>query len=336
MSHIHFLKGARIIVVVAVVAALAACGGKDTNDIAVDENDGAELVTLMKSLQTAVQNEDQQTFLTLFSDIGTAKTAWRALLKWKWDSGENKIQQLTAYPEIERASTNLHVKRLILTEWFELDRGYSDSGRRLRSAIYQTKWEFSRGESAWQITGFRVSSSSVAYGDIIPELNRMAHFDFESLGMQWQERGDPAPVLSRTLQALGEQDMKALKSCTVDGTLFYAFEKGIEFPSIANDNSVSGKYNRENCAKFLEKQIRNMRAASGELKMNPIDLEPYVTAYRIIKMPANCTKLKILIEFEDPSVPDHVQSFTVSWSAAYVMQKWLAEYVGVETIRWRG
>jgi len=61
--------------------------------------------------------------------------------------------------------------------------------------------------------------------------------------------------------------------------------------------------------------------------MNAVDLAPYVKAYRITGMPGNCTKLKLVVEFGEPSVPDHVETLTVSWSASYVMQKWLAEYV---------
>jgi hypothetical protein len=69
--------------------------------------------------------------------------------------------------------------------------------------------------------------------------------------------------------------------------------------------------------------------------MDVANLEPYVTAYRVNSMPRNCTKLKMTMDFTDPGVPDHVARFTLSWSASYVMQKWLTEYLVVERIEFK-
>jgi len=126
--------------------------------------------------------------------------------------------------------------------------------------------------------------------------------------------------------------VERLKSCTVDGAMFRAYAKGIEFPNLASGNTVSGESNRGGCAKFLNQQIRAMREASGELKLNPADFDAYITAYRVTSMPRNCTKLEMTMAFGEPTVPEHVKEIKVSWAASYVMQKWLAEYVAVDRI----
>jgi hypothetical protein len=316
-----------IVLITLAVLLLSGCGDGQGSDVTIVEHDGEQLVQLMQDVKTAVQNEDEAKFVAMFPSGSNAKRVWKQLMKMKWDDGENYVMQIIQHPGLERASADLRVNKLTLCEWFEIDRGY-----KTHNEVRSTTWTFARGDSAWRLSGLRLDAAHTSYGDIVRDLNRMDHFQYEALAMDWEEYGDPSPVLTRTLQALGDENIDALKACTVDGTMFFAYEKGIEFPNIASGNTVSGKSNRDDCGEFLSRQIKNMRNASGELKLNAIDLDRYVTAYRVNSMPRNCTKLKLVMEFAEPTVPEHVASLTVSWSASYVMQKWLAEYINVDRI----
>ncbi|UCH84917.1 MAG: hypothetical protein JSW50_04305 [Candidatus Latescibacterota bacterium] len=313
------------------LTALIGCGGGESSKATISENDGEELVQLMQGVRTAIQQEDQARFEGYFPAGSNAKSLWKWLMKTKWDEGGHYVMQLLEHPEIERASTELHVEKLAMCVWFEIDKGY-----KTHNEIQSVTWTFERGDSGWGLNKLRFDPAHTSYGDIIRDLNRMDHYSYEALAMDWEERVDPSPVLMRTLTALGNEDLDALKVCTVDGTMFVAFSKGIEFPNLASGNTVSGRSNRDGCAEFLNRQIKAMREASGELKVNAVDLERYVTAYRVLSMPRNCTKLKMAMSFAQPTVPDHVTAIKVSWAASYVMQKWLAEYVGVDRIEFKG
>jgi hypothetical protein len=306
----------------------AACGGGESSKVVVDEHDGAELVALMEGVKEAIKTKNQAKFASLFTTATASRSPWSGLMKWKQKEGEYLILQVTSGPKIERATANVHVNKLILHTWHELPTEYENI-----TAVYHTKWTFAHADDGWKISALRVSSSAGNYGDLLRDFNRMDHFNFNALEMDWEEHVDPSPVVARALLAIGAGDLDRLKSCTLDGALFRAYEKRIELPTIANGPHGSGRHNRENSAKFLDAQIRDFDRASGMLAMGVEELVPLVNAYRITSMPRNCKKVRLLIDFNKEGSDTDVTGFTVSWTAAYIMQKWLAEVVCVETIR---
>lgn len=316
----------RVIALATLVLMFSACGGGDDATV-IHEEDGAELVALMAGVQEAIKTGDQQQFESLFTNDGTARTVWNALMKWKDDEGEGRVLELTTGPAIRRATTEVHVKKLTVRTWYELDSGYEN-----RPRVINTKWTFVRSDDLWKLDGLRIDSSAGSYGDLVREFNQMDHYSFEALGMDWEERIDPSPVISRALRAMSDSDMTRLKACTVDGTLFRAYDRRVEMPTIANGPTGSDCYNRESSTEFLNGQIKDFHKASGLLQLGADDLMPLVNAYRITSMPRHCKKIKLLILYDGECAASDVTNFSVTWSAAYIMQKWLAEVVGVESI----
>jgi len=322
-----------IIMASALFILLVSCSrnGTETNK-AIQEQDGAEIVALMISAQEALEEEDAERFQSLFSRSFqiTGRTVWQRLMAEKNSNLNDELMRLTSYPELERATTHLHVKRLILDMWFDLNRVYEG-----RDNIYHTTWVFRRGASdpQWKIENMKVQRASLAYGALLIDLNQLYQPDFSALRMEWEESVDPTLLLIDTLKALVDEDIEALKAYTLDGTLFHAYNNGVEMPTVANDNTVSGKHNREQSLTYLQQQIDNLRKALAQLKANIKDLEPYFTAYRILSMPAECTKLKLAMTFDGKGLSKNVSSLTLSWAAARVNEKWLTESMGIQSIQ---
>ncbi len=83
------------------------------------------------------------------------------------------------------------------------------------------------------------SVSQGVYGTLLTDLNEMFQSSFMALDMNWEGSIDPVPLLTETFNALANEDIEALKTYTVDGTLFIcAFRKGIEMPTIENGDTV--------------------------------------------------------------------------------------------------
>jgi hypothetical protein len=326
-------SGKYILMASVLFIALVSCGrnGTETNN-AIQEQDGAEIVALMISAQEALEEEDSERFRSLFSKNfqTTGRTVWQRLMREKESNLSDDMMLLTSYPELERATTHLHVKRLILDMWFDLNHAYGG-----RDNVYHTTWAFRRGGSdpRWKIENMKIQRSSLAYGSLLIDLNQLLQSDFLALGMAWEESIDPSLLLIKTLEALADEDMDALKAYTLDGTLFYARDNGIEMPAVANDDTFGGQHNREQSLTYLQQQIRNLRQSLGHLKANIKDLEPYFTAYRILSMPAECTKLKLVMTFDGRDLSRNMKSLTLTWAAARVNEKWLAESMGIQSIQ---
>jgi hypothetical protein len=325
--------GKTILLAFALCILITSCSsnGGETRD-GIKEKDGAEIVALMISAQEALEEEDSERFRSLFSMSfqTTGRTVWQHLMNEKDSTLRDEIMLLISTPELERATTNIHVKRLVLDVWFDLNHWYEG-----RNSIYHTTWIFRRGGSdpRWKLENLKVQRSSHAYGALLIDLNQLFQSDFSALGMAWEESIDPTPLLINTLEAMANNDMEALKAYALDGTLFHAYDNGIEMPTVANDNSFRGKHNREQSLTYLQRQVSNLKQALGHLRVNIKDLEPYFTAYRVASMPAECTKLKLAITFDGRGLSKEFKSLTLSWAAARVNEKWLAESMGIQSIQ---
>ncbi len=297
-----------------------------------DEQDGADIVALMISAQEALEEEDAERFQALFSKNFqiTARTVWQSLMTEKGSNLRDELWCLTSYPELERATTHLHVKRLILDIWFDLNHAYEG-----RDNVYHTSWVFRRGTSdpQWKIENMKIQRTGFAYGALLIDLNQLFQEDLSALNMEWEESIDPTPLLINTLEALAGEDIEALKAYTLDGTLFHAYDNGVGMPTVASDNTVSGKHNREQSLTYLQQQMSNLRKGLAQLKANTKNLVPYFTAYRILSMPADCTKLKLTMTFDGRGLSKDVNTLTLSWAAARINGKWLAESMGIQAIQ---
>ncbi len=309
------------------------CGRNDTESKKdVVEKDGHEIVALMVVAQEALAQKDSESFQSLFSKNfqTTARSIWERLIMLKDSSSTEEVMLLTSYPELERTTTDVHVNKLYLDMWFDLGHIYGG-----RNHIYQTTWVFRRGGfgQKWCLENLRIERSSLAYGALLIDLNALLRSEFSALGMEWEESIDPTHLLINTLQAMADGDIEALKAYTVDGTLFYAHEYGIEMPTIANDDSAMGKHNREQSLAYLQQQVKNLKQGSGHLNVNIRDLEPYFIAYSVVSMPQECTKLKLSIEFDGRPLSKGIKSFILSWAAARLNDKWLAQSMGIHSIQ---
>ncbi len=303
---------------------------------AIEEHDGAELVSLMRGAQQALEEGDAQSFVSLFKEGARprAERTWKRLYQLRESVGSERIRVLSSFPELERATANVHVERLIPQAFFFFYDPYEG-----KNVAYQTKWTFTRGgaDSGWKLDDLKIERPGLSsgYGQMMKELGNIRHGGFLALEMDWVTDIDPGELLLRTLHALADADMETLKACTIDGTLFYALEKNIEMPTILNDESVSGKYNREQSIKCLKDQIENIKRFANDMEIDPKNLTPYFNAYRILSLPAECKRLKLLIEFDGSSLTESVESFVISWAGARLKGRWLTESMYVESARIR-
>ncbi len=323
------------IIVLTFVLLSSACSRNSTQP-AVEEHDGAELVSLMGSAQEALENEDMEGFQSLFpeSSLSRAESVWNRLLNQRDSSNAYEIMQVMSYPELERATTGVHVIKLVLDAWFDFSSEYEGKGN-----VYHTTWSFTREQpnSQWKLQDLKINRSYVGYrspyGALTSDLNHMDRASFLSLGMEWKASANPSPLLVKTLQALADEDLEKLKAHTVDGTLFHALSMGVEMPSVASDGSASGKHNREQSVASLKEQIKNIKRASSTLKVDPNDLAPYFTAYSVTSMPEHCAKLDLNIEFDGSGFSKSVKSFTVSWSGVRLKDVWLTDSMYVSSMK---
>jgi hypothetical protein len=313
------------IFILSILFLLMGCSGSSKE---IKEDDGIELVSLMNNVHEALENEDAALFESTFAKHSApeARSIWKRFLKRKASGDNGQIIQLITYPELERATTTVHVNRLILDAWFDLGN---------KNNIYKTSWEFIReqSDSQWKIGNIRIDKvSGSIYGILLTDLNKMFQSSFLALDMNWEESINPAPLLTETFNALVNEDIEALKTYTVDGTLFSAFRKGIEMPTIENDDTVSGRYNRDQSLSFLEEQIQNIKQSSKDLGVSPDQLMPYFNAYSITSIPDYCTKLRLFIEFDDKHISKDIKRFAVAWSAARLHERWLIESMLIKSI----
>jgi hypothetical protein len=307
----------------------AGCG-KDGGQAVVDERDGAEITALMQRAHEAVKTDNVAAFDSLFFSAQKSQKIWNRINKGKEWRGKFRMIELTEAPEIERAVPDIHVDKLTLQVWF-----YFPEGDKRYDKLFSTKWTFERNENSWAIEDIYFNHGLHQYGDIMNDLRQMSRFSFQAMAMDWEEGIDPAPVLDRTYQALSEGNIEVLKACTIDGTMFRAQSRNVDMPRIATGNTSGGKYNRKISMDFWEHNIENIKNFSAHLGVAPEFLRPYFGAYRIASMPPKCTKLMLKMEFDGSRIEDLTKSigkFRISWAAARMYQKWLAESMYIESI----
>jgi hypothetical protein len=275
----------------------------------------------MEGARGAFQRNDLGRFQELFGGSPDAKPAWASLDRWATRSGKFHVERLTAYPGLVRAEPGIHVSRFELLACFDLSR---ETGK--RGDVYQTTWTFARGDSAWTIKKMRIDRAHTSYHELLRDMQQLSYQEYLTLEMDWEEMVDPVPLMRRWLEAAQSEDYAAIQSRMVAGVYPRAFEMNIDLPTLALDDDVAGRSNRESAKTMMENCMKDLRKNAEKLKVDTVELSPYFGAYGVTSMPDNCTKLKMHIAFDDVSVPaKNVTGFSVEWSAAYINHRWLVE-----------
>jgi hypothetical protein len=308
---------------------LAACG-KEGEQAVVDEHDGAEITALMQNAHEAVKNDNVSAFDSLFFSAQKARKIWERINKAKEWRGMYRVIEFTEAPVIERAVPTIHVDKLALQAWF-----YFPQADKRHDKLFSTKWTFVKIEDKWGLEDIYFNHGLSQYGDIMNDLRQMSRLSFQAMAMDWEKGIDPTPVLDRMYQALAEGNIEALKACTIDGTMFRAGSQNVAMPRIATGNTAGGKYNRKISQDSWEHNINNIKNFSSNMGVTPEFLRPYFGAYRIASMPSKCTKVLMRMEYSGKGIPEltgKIGRFRLSWAAARMYQRWLAESMYIESI----
>jgi len=283
----------------------------------------------MTAAQEAVLDRDEVAFTALFPAAATANAAqaWARIAEIGRTAGQAKLGMLVTYPELERATVDKHVQDVVLTAWFDFSSIYSTQDQ-----VFQTTWYFQRGEEnpQWFLGDLKIEHSSVHYDPLIGDLFILPEAHFDALAMDWEEAINPEPLLTRAFQAMLAEDFEALKSCSVAGSIFYAWDRRIDLPTVATDPSGYGQDNRRQTMRFFRQEMMGLRNVARELKVDPADLLPFFNAYSISAMPERCTKLELVVNFEGAGLPEAVASLAVGWGATHLKDRWLVETLWVE------
>jgi hypothetical protein len=317
---------------VAVVAGLllAACGGSDEKRSAVREYDGEELTELLRSAGEAIGQDDEAGFKRLYAADaqGRAGTNWNVIQTTRWNWGDYLVSRMVETPSLERKETGIHVRRVDLHAWFDLTR---DTGE--AEDIYRTKWSLVREDSLWRLNYVEIEKNPSGYGAWMRGLRQMGYREFLAMDMDWEEGYDETPLLDRGCVALASRDPEKLKPLFVDGALFRALEANVEIPGTANGAKGPGEENRSIAHRNLEDQVKRMGEATEILGVEPPALAPYFAAYRVTAMPADCTKLSLIAQFDGAEVPaETVTRFSLKWTGVYLKSRWLLETMHADRI----
>jgi len=308
----------------ALVMALSCGGGGDDNaqiEVITDERDGGELVALMEGAKGAFQTNDFGRYQTAFGGSPDAKPAWASLDRWAARSGKFLVERLMSCPGLVRAEPGIHVSSLEVKACFDLSR---ETGK--RGDVYQTTWTFARADSAWTIKKMRLDRAHTSYHELLRDMQQLSYQEYLTLAMDWEELVNPVPLMQRWLEAAQGEDYDAVQSRMVAGVYPRAFEMNIDLPTLALDDDVAGRSNRESAKTMMTNTMTDLRKNAEKMKIDTVELAPYFGAYGVTSMPDNCTKLKLHIGFDDVSVPaKKVTGFSVEWSAAYINHRWLID-----------
>lgn len=323
------VRGIRLLAVSACLFLLMGCGAGGKQEV-VNENDGEQITALMQKAHEAVKSDNAALFGSLFFSVQKSQEIWERINKAKEWRGAFRVVELMEVPELERAVSTIHIDKLTLQAWF-----YFHEADKRHDKLFSTKWTFERNEDKWAINDIFFDHGLSQYGDIMNDLRQMSRLSFQAMAMDWEEGIDPTPVLDRAYQALSEGNIETLKACTIDGTMFRAQSRNVDMPRIDTGNTAGGKYNRKISMDFWENNIENIKNFSASLGVAPEFLRPYFAAYRVTSMPPKCTKLMMRMEYDGSGIEGlakDVGKFKVSWTAARMYQRWLAESMYIESI----
>ncbi|NIM65386.1 MAG: hypothetical protein GTO51_05275 [Candidatus Latescibacteria bacterium] len=304
------------------------CSQKSSEKATVEENDGSELLALMDSARTAVKKGDFESYQSLYSAISQAKTDWNEIESQKKRRGLNRILQLMEPIELERENPSVRITSLSVEAFISFFD--EDAAGKTRTPI---TWKFRRGEgrSKWMLADLNIDLAEVEYGSLLRDLQRMSRIHFLALQMDWEESINPRPLLLKVYRALAAEDMETLKATTLDGTLFSAFEKKVEMPTLAYEDDVSGRHNRDISTEYLKDLIKNVRIFSNELGISPEELIPYFGSYGVTSLPSGTSKLRVRMNFDGESLSDKVRRFALAWIACRINGRWLIDSVYIES-----
>ena len=320
---------AGVVLVMAFSCQLSGCGfgGKPP----VNEHDAAELAALMDGAREAVLASDAEGFRALFAEAGQTRgqESWDRLGAVKGELGDYIFKRLLTPPELVRATSDTHVENLELKAWFD----YS-SPQTYTLQTHSTTWSFLRVEETgqWRLDALVVDPTGDEYNPVITDLVLMPEDERLRLGMSSEAAAGSAPQLTRTLQALMDDDIERLKDVTIDGVLFRARDKGVQLQVVENGDTGPGLVIRNRILRSWRHWINHVGWYRHKLKIAPEDALPYFNAYDIILMPEHCTQVGMVISFQDRGVPKDSAGLTVSWEAGYIGDRWLMDYLLVDEI----
>lgn len=296
------------------VLSLAACGTK------VEENDGAELTSLMQGIATSVE-----------TGTGMLPSVERPLKYIRKRVSQAAIVKAYSPPIIIRTNPSIHVGDLTVYADYDINR-----------QIFSTSWHFKRNEetSAWTLPSANlkdVQRSDLVYKPekaIVAALGRMSWSGFNSLepSSGWQSPNDLSPLLSKTFQALVDNDLQTLRSVTLAGALLRAEAKGIDIGRLIAADLPDREFDQQGVTEYLKGQVSQTSEIMKYCEAKPEDILPYVTAYSIGSMPEGCDRVSLAIEFSHPDKGHGItvgnramKGFTVEWAAVRLKDVWLVD-----------
>jgi hypothetical protein len=304
----------RELVAFILVLSLAACGTK------VEENDGAELTSLMQNMATSVETG---TGLLPNTEQIHKRIAERV--------GQAAIVKAYGPPTIVRTNPSVHVSDVTIRADYYIDRKYLN-----------TSWFFKRNEdtSAWMLTAASlkdVHKSSLVYNTekvIVAALGRMSWSGFNSLepSSGWLFPNDLSSLLSKAFQALVDNDLETLHSVTLTGALLRAKGKGIDVGRLIAADLPDREFDQQGATKYLEEQVDQTSEIMKYCEAKPEDILPFVAAYSVASIPEACNRVSLEVEYTNPDIGSGItvgnramKGFTVEWAAVRVKDVWLID-----------
>ena len=296
------------------VVLLVGCGGTT------EENDGAELTTLMKNMAASIE-----------TGVGVPPTTENALKYVRKRVGQPLIVKAVAPPTIERINPSVHVNRLQVCAGYDINK-----------KLLSTTWTFIRNEktAAWMLS--HTSIKDIEQQDlrykpeeaVIAALGRMGYSKFMSLEPDtgWDNSPSPLPLLAKTFQALVDDDLQTLSSVTVSGALLRGDDKGMNFGQLIADLVPNREFDRQATTDYLKEQAKHTAEIMNYCQAKVDDVMPYVNAYSVGSMPEHCNRVNLSVEFTNPDKHKGMtvgkramMGFTVDWSAVRLKDIWLVD-----------
>ena len=304
----------RTVVAFILVLSLFGCGTK------IEENDGTEITTLMQNLAASVE-----------TGTGMPPIVERPLKYIRKRVGQSAIVKAYAPPTILRTNPSVHVSDLTVRADYAVKR-----------QLFTTSWAFRRHEetTAWTLPSASlkdIQKSDLRYKPdmaIVAALGRMSWSRFNSLepSAGWHSPNDLAALLTKTFQALVDNDSQTLHAVTLTGALLRAEDKGINLDRLIAADLPDSEFHREGADEYLKEQVNQTSEIMKYCQATTEDILPYITTYNIGSMPEHCNKANLRIQFSHPDEGQGItvgkramMGFTVEWSAVRLKDVWLVD-----------